>query len=248
MAAGEVPGPLCSSRSLGAVNDGTGARMASPTPGSLGANGADLYTLTQELTALLHSDQNGAAHEARVADYRRRIQVQRHDKVWQKLRGMRAIKRDVWPTLTGPQRMEALREVHRVYVAAFGMVPSPISFEPLKNFGVYVASEKLLKVNSKLIEPEHAKPENVVVELVCTVIHETRHYIQWRVIQRANAFPSFSPSTVKDWAVDYYVYINWRKDYQGYRNKPVEADAFKVEDVARAMLYPDTLTTESYTE
>jgi hypothetical protein len=248
MAAGEVPGPLCSSRSLGAVNDGTGARMASPTPGSLGANGADLYTLTQELTALLHSDQNGAAHEARVADYRRRIQVQRHDKVWQKLRGMRAIKRDVWPTLTGPQRMEALREVHRVYVAAFGMVPSPISFEPLKNFGVYVASEKLLKVNSKLIEPEHAKPENVVVELVCTVIHETRHYIQWRVIQRANAFPSFSPSTVKDWAVDYYVYIDPDKDYKGYRNKPVEADAFKVEDVARAMLYPDTLTTESYTE
>ena len=248
MAAGEVPGPLCSSKTLGAVNDGTGARMASPTPGSLGANGADLYTLTQELTALLHSDQNGAAHEARVADYRRRIQVQRHDKVWQKLRGMRAIKRDVWPTLTGPQRMEALREVHRVYVAAFGMVPSPISFEPLKNFGVYVASEKLLKVNSKLIEPEHAKPENVVVELVCTVIHETRHYIQWRVIQRANAFPSFSPSTVKDWTVDYYVYIDPDKDYQRYRNKPIEADAFKVEDVARAMLYPDTLPTESYSD
>jgi hypothetical protein len=248
MAAGEVPGPLCSSKTLGAVHDGTGARMASPKPGSVGTDGPDLYTLTQELTALLRSDQSGAAHEARAADYRRRIQVQRHDQVWRKLRAMREIKREVWVTLDGPQRMDALREVHRIYAAAFGMVPSPISFEPLKNYGVYVASEKLLKVNSKLIVPEYAKPEVVVVELVCTVIHETRHYIQWRVIQRANAFPSFSPSTVKDWAVDYYVYIDPDKDYQRYRNKPIEADAFKVEDVARAMLYPDTLPTESYSD
>ncbi|WP_251776963.1 hypothetical protein [Caldimonas mangrovi] len=252
MAAGEAPGPLCSLKSIQAVNDGTTARTASPAPGTLCSERAEVYAHTQTLVGLLSAGQGTPASEALIADYRRRIQTQRTRLALRALRDMKEIRREVWVTLNREQRIAALREVHRIYAAAFGMAPSAMSFERLPPngratvYGVYVANERLLKVEERLIEPMHLRPEQAVVELVCTVVHESRHYLQWRVLRRPNSFPSFWQA--KEWADDYSRTSDPSGDPEGYRKQPVEADAFAVEELARAMLYPDTLSVQPYAD
>ncbi|MCM5678833.1 hypothetical protein M8A51_04720 [Schlegelella sp. S2-27] len=201
---------------------------------------------------LLSAGQGTPASEALIADYRRRIQTQRTRLALRALRDMKEIRREVWVTLNREQRIAALREVHRIYAAAFGMAPSAMSFERLPPngratvYGVYVANERLLKVEERLIEPMHLRPEQAVVELVCTVVHESRHYLQWRVLRRPNSFPSFWQA--KEWADDYSRTSDPSGDPEGYRKQPVEADAFAVEELARAMLYPDTLSVQPYAD
>lgn len=258
MVGSRIPGPICgfsANEDINEdINDGTSALYASPLPGPVRvgrpASPARAWRLeewidshTASLRSLLEKSPGDSRDQELIRAYQRLIQSERSQLALQALGRINEIRRDVWVKLSRDQRADALREVHRAYLSAYGMGPATLRFELIPQgsntptLGQYDANTGVLTVDDRLLVPDISKPEAAVVFLVNTVVHESRHYLQWRVARHPKSFPSFYQAI--EWHQAYHSPVSPTNDYKAYRANAVESDAFVSGDEAAKYLYPD---------
>lgn len=254
MAGSRIPGPTCGFSAPENINDGTSALCASPLSGPIGLGkpapparpwGLKEWTdsHTASLKSLLEKSSANSRDQELLRAYQRLIQSERSQLALQALGRINEIRREVWVKLGRDQRADALREVHRAYLAAYGMGPTTLRFELIPQGsntiteGKYNPNTGVLTVDDRLLVPTISKPEDAVVFLVNTVVHESRHYLQWRVACHPKSFPSFYQAI--EWNQAYYSQVSPTNDYKAYRANAVESDAFVSGDEACKYLYPD---------
>lgn len=198
---------------------------------------------TRSLERLLKQGSGDSRAQEVLRSYQRLIQSERSSLALQALARINAIKRDVWVKLNRDQRADALREVSRAYLSAYGMGPATLRFElipqdgKVPTMGQYHPDTGVLTIDDRTLMPSGLRPEVAVVFLVNTVVHESRHYLQWRVACHPMSFPSFYQAI--EWNRAYYEPLSPTSDYEAYRANAVESDAFVSGDEAAKYLYPD---------
>ena len=252
MAGSRIPGPICGSRISHAIDDGTNALCASPIPGPIGqrVETGDMRARewmllhTSSLKSLLEQPSGHLYTQQVILSYQRLIQSERSSLALSALGRISEIKREVWITLDREQRLTALREVHRAYLAAYSMGPPTLRFElipqhpPVITLGQYDPNTGVLTIDDRLVMTTEPRPEVAVVFLVNTIVHESRHYLQWRVACHPKSFPSFHQAI--EWSRAYREQASPTADYKKYRSNAIESDAFISGNEAAKYLYPDT--------
>ncbi len=88
--------------------------------------------------------------------------------------------------------------------------------------GFYCWGDKSLHLNMSFLSYGNPLLERDIVD---TVLHETRHAVQFAAMEGNNPL-AFEDSIIRDWVRNANNYIDPSNDPIGYRNQPLEADAW----------------------
>lgn len=134
---------------------------------------------------------------------------------------------------TPQERLELIERVSNAMAQRYNLKLGPIKyfFSDNLEFGNYSPSENCIRINASLVASENTY---IVMEQLYTVIHETMHAIQYHAVEQEKAVSGssgFDSQLVCDWAVNFLPgnYIRPEVDPEGYRNQPLERDAYGIE-------------------
>ncbi len=238
------------------IDGGTSALISTPIPkptpllNSVGLGRSPSQRLNEwigsnsaSLMSLLEKSPGDSRNQELIRAYQRLIQSERSQLALEALGRINEIRRDIWVKLSRDQRADALREVHRAYLSVYSMGQATLRFELLPQnsnnpkLGQYDPNTRVLTIDDRLLVPTLLRPEAAVVVLVNTVVHESRHYLQWQVACHPKSFPSFYQAI--EWNQSFHAYTSYTGDYKAYRANAVESDAFVSGNEAAKYLYPD---------
>jgi hypothetical protein len=264
MAGSTIPATISGAGALPAAEGETPAPCAAALPGPVGTEPPDVNRARAQalshrrtLEALVALGATDPGVPAMVRDCRRRIQADRGAIALQGLAAIAGIRPEAWAGLDEARRLDALREVHRVYMAAFGMGPVPLRFARLaqgvatSTRGWFDPATGVLTIDDRLVKAAPAgagaadpdvvsvPPDVAVVDLVNTIVHESRHCVQWRVVRYPRSMPSFDQGA--EWEQAFRSPVSPTADFKAYERNAVEADARRVADEAIRHLYPHSL-------
>ena len=132
---------------------------------------------------------------------------------------------------TPEERLDFIEAVASDLAQRSGLQIEPIDYfesERLR-FGYFSPSENRIRINATLIASDNIY---MVEEQIYTIVHETMHAIQHHAVEQELATPGssgFDPQLVCDWAKNFLHYIRPEVDPEGYRNQPLERDAYGIE-------------------
>ena len=96
----------------------------------------------------------------------------------------------------------------------------------VKNFYENSNNVKILmfNINILMLDKDHELYEKCVRTVLCEIIHELRHAMQWKAINDKD-FLETDEATREIWKNNFYNYIDLEVDLRGYSEQPVEKDA-----------------------
>lgn len=97
--------------------------------------------------------------------------------------------------------------------------------------GYYSTDENTLNLNVSLLFQENM---TMSAEAFLTIFHELKHARQWFAIKGEQDY-GYSPELLYSWAINWKNenYITFMESDEGYRNQPIEFDAFAFEEQFR---------------
>lgn len=132
---------------------------------------------------------------------------------------------------TPQERLEFIEAVASDLAQRNGLQMEPVDYfdsERLR-FGYFSPTENRIKINATLIASDNIY---MVEEQIYTIVHETMHAIQHHAVEQELATPEssgFDTQLVCEWAENFLHYIGPGVDPEGYRNQPLERDAYGIE-------------------
>ena len=122
------------------------------------------------------------------------------------------------------QREKVFREFATRLLELYGLTDVKVAFEHLdKSYaGCYSFDRKTLSVNVSYLTLNNPV---LLLDAVDTVLHESRHALQHAAMYGHNPL-GFDEETIKSWIKNMKNYIRLENDPKGYREQPVEKDAF----------------------
>lgn len=129
-------------------------------------------------------------------------------------------------------REQLAQEFFEEIKEGLGLDPDiPLEFCEMDSLGGYNPNTNSIRLNAEYLE--HPDPRG----LLKTVVHESEHAFQHKVVDNPHLYPDISPDAIAEWKynMDHYksaeVY-----GMEAYRNQPIEKDAFAFESYVFAQV------------
>lgn len=131
-----------------------------------------------------------------------------------------------WAKLSYEERLDFIIKEHEKIARSLGLEPVPIIIEEVPGKGDAFYSHFS---NTITIDP-NSLDEWGGSKIISLIAHETRHQYQHDCVvyyeQTGNAPEGVSVEQVQSWKINFEDYIDLDDDPKGYRNQPVENDAY----------------------
>ncbi|MBR4562834.1 MAG: hypothetical protein IKO26_00060 [Paludibacteraceae bacterium] len=134
---------------------------------------------------------------------------------------------------TPEERMEFIQKLANDFQEKTKIILNPVQYyaNPGLDFGFYNREDNSIHINAVFLTSDNIF---FVKEQVFTLFHEMMHALQWhsvkQVVETGKA-DLFSANQVAEWAENFLPgrYIRSGVDFEGYRNQPLERDAYWLE-------------------
>lgn len=132
-------------------------------------------------------------------------------------------------SISAEKRMAVIKEfidsIRRIY--GLDDLDVVFNYDSISSCGAFCRSEnyKYVLLNQGYLDTNNPV---LLLEFVSTILHEFRHAVQFNAMQGKNPL-EFPEDLIKQWVENNLNYIRCANDPEGYRNQPVEWDAFTSE-------------------
>lgn len=135
-------------------------------------------------------------------------------------------------SLDGVGRMDFLKDLCKGFQEKAGVPIDDVAFyvAPVNNCGYYSREDNCVHINVAFLTSDNIY---FVKEQVFSLFHEMTHALQWHAVKNVadgnfNTY-GFSLEQVAEWAINFDHYLRPEVDPEGYRNQPIERDAYWLE-------------------
>ena len=135
-----------------------------------------------------------------------------------------------WKEWNLDERKVFFQQQYNVLLAKYGLEPTNLVFEDLPDSFLSDARGQFTG-DSIVIDIDNMNSKKGF-ETFETLIHETRHQIQWEAVKRyteqgdkAQLPPSVTSKQAKAWSENFSDYVKPKDDFEAYRKQPIEQDA-----------------------
>lgn len=132
---------------------------------------------------------------------------------------------------TPSERLDFIDQVANIASNAFGVKTNEIQYYHggETSFGVYNREDNRIYLNEAYVTCDNIY---LVKEQLFTIFHETMHAAQWNAVKNLvleGDDSGYSKELLLEWAENFKNYIRPDVDMEGYRNQPLEREAFGFE-------------------
>lgn len=157
-----------------------------------------------------------------------------------------------WDSWSVDERLNYLRGVHDDLTQEYGLTSIEVKMEDLldtKLWGLTIIDKRGVYRGDEIVIDIDNLRDSDGEKVLTTLIHETRHQIQWEMVERYRIArddvqlpPDISLDQVKEWDRNFDNYIQSEDDFEGYRKQPIERDArdFAEDYLDEALPEPNT--------
>lgn len=127
-----------------------------------------------------------------------------------------------YETMSVEDREKYLDDYFEGIKARMGLSDVTYSYDELSPGlnGCYIPNKNIICINTKMLLSDNP------LKVAECILHELRHAYQERVVTSPELF-DIDPDTVQAWRNNMVHYINSKYDLQGYREQPLEKDAYQ---------------------